>query len=95
MKKRQAGVTMNEISSMVITHSRATVEEMEEVWEGDLENMLRDIYANELVHECAVLKTCNRIEMYVVSNKSSSVMLQFAKKMGMKKHPAGIQTNNS
>lgn len=83
MKKRQAGVTMNEISSMVITHSRATVEEMEEVWEGDLENMLRDIYANELVHECAVLKTCNRIEMYVVSNKSSSVMLQFAKKMGL------------
>lgn len=74
---------MTEISSMVITHSRASVEEMEEVWDGDLENILRDIYSNELVHECAVLKTCNRIEMYVVSNKGSSVMFQFAKKLGL------------
>jgi glutamyl-tRNA reductase len=74
---------MTEISSMVITHSRATVEEMEEVWDGDLDNFLRELYANELVHECAVLKTCNRIEMYVVSHKGSSVMFQFAKKLGL------------
>ncbi|MDW7732850.1 MAG: glutamyl-tRNA reductase [Methanolobus sp.] len=74
---------MTEISSMVITHSKASVEEMEEVWDGDLEYILRELYANELVCECAVLKTCNRIEMYVVSPKGSSVLFQFAKRMGL------------
>ncbi len=68
---------------MVITHSKATVEEMEEVWDGDLEYILRELYANELVCECAVLKTCNRIEIYVVSPKGSSVLFQFVKKMGL------------
>ncbi len=58
---------MTEISSMVITHAKATVEEMEDSWHGDLELVLDKLYANELVLECAVLKTCNRVELYVVS----------------------------
>ncbi|WP_406656796.1 glutamyl-tRNA reductase [Methanolobus sp. ZRKC2] len=74
---------MTEISSMVITHSKASVEEMEDVWDGDLDYILRELYANELVCECAVLKTCNRIEMYVVSPKGSSVLFHFAKEMGL------------
>ncbi len=74
---------MTEISSMVITHAKATVEEMEDSWHGDLELVLDKLYANELVLECAVLKTCNRVELYVVSPKGSSVLFHFAKDMGV------------
>jgi glutamyl-tRNA reductase len=72
-----------EISSLVISHSKATVEEMEDVWGGDLEALLRQLYSHELVYECAVLKTCNRVEIYVVSPKGSSVLFRFAKEMGV------------
>ncbi|MEZ5336578.1 MAG: glutamyl-tRNA reductase [Methanolobus sp.] len=74
---------MTEITSMVITHSKATVEEIEEAWEGDIEKMLKDLHSLDLVCECAVLKTCNRVEIYVVSPKGSTVLFQFAKKMGL------------
>jgi len=68
---------------MVITHARASVEEMENAWHGDLEGVLRHLYSHDLIYECAVLKTCNRVEMYVVSPKGSSVLFNFAKKMGV------------
>lgn len=72
---------MTEINSMVITHSKASIEEMERSWNGDLEEVLRNLYSNEFVHECVVMKTCNRIEIYVVSPKGSSVLFNFAKSM--------------
>jgi len=68
---------------MVITHARASVEEMENAWHGDLEGVLRHLYSHDLIYECAVLKTCNRVEIYVVSPKGSSVLFNFAKKMGV------------
>ena len=74
---------MTEITSMVITHSKATVEEIEEAWEGDIEQMLKDLHSIDFVCECVVLKTCNRVEIYVVSPKGSTVLFQFAKKMGL------------
>jgi glutamyl-tRNA reductase len=74
---------MTEITSMVITHSKATVEEIEEAWEGDIEKMLKDLHSLDLVCECVVLKTCNRVEIYVVSPKGSTVLFHFAKKMGL------------
>lgn len=74
---------MTEISSLVISHSKATVEEMEDALEGELEELLTKLYSHELVHECAVLKTCNRVEIYVVSPKGSSVLFHFAKEMGV------------
>lgn len=74
---------MTEISSMVITHAKATVEEMEDSWHGDIELVLSQLYSNELVYECAVLKTCNRVEIYVVSSKGSSVLFHYAKEMGV------------
>ncbi|MGP8329575.1 MAG: glutamyl-tRNA reductase [Methanosarcinaceae archaeon] len=74
---------MTEISSMVITHAKASIEEMEGAWHGDLESMLKPLYAQELIYECAVLKTCNRVEIYVVSPKGSKILFHFAKKMGV------------
>jgi glutamyl-tRNA reductase len=59
---------------------------MESAWHGDLDSMLHNLYKHEFVHECVVLKTCNRVEIYVVSPKSSSVLFSFAKKMGASTH---------
>jgi glutamyl-tRNA reductase len=72
---------MTEISSMLITHTKATIEEMESAWHGGIDQLLHRLKSHELVEECAVLKTCNRVEVYVVSPKGSKVLLDFAKHM--------------
>jgi glutamyl-tRNA reductase len=72
---------MSEISSMLITHTKASIVEMENAWHGGIDNLLMHLKAHELVQECAVLKTCNRVEVYVVSPKGSKVLLGFAKHM--------------
>lgn len=72
---------MTEISSMIISHKKASIQHMEEAWHGGLEELLERLMSNELVEECAVLKTCNRVEIYVVSPKGSKVLLNFAKRM--------------
>ena len=77
---------MTEISSMVISHKKAKVEEMESAWHGDLDGLLHNLYHQEYVYECVVLKTCNRVEIYVVSPKSSSILFSFAKEMGASTH---------
>ncbi|MCZ7357131.1 MAG: glutamyl-tRNA reductase [Candidatus Methanoperedens sp.] len=72
---------MSEISSMLITHSKATIDEMEGAWHGGIDQLLIRLKSHELVEECAVLKTCNRVEVYVVSPKGSKVLFEFAKRM--------------
>lgn len=72
---------MTEISSMLITHTKASIEEMESAWHGGIEQLLMRLKTHELVEECAVLKTCNRVEVYVVSPKGSKVLFDFAKHM--------------
>ena len=72
---------MSEISSMLITHTKATIDEMEGAWHGGIDQLLVRLKSHELVEECAVLKTCNRVEVYVVSPKGSKVLIDFAKHM--------------
>ena len=72
---------MTEISSMLITHTKASIEEMEGAWHGGIDQLLVRLKSHELVEECAVLKTCNRVEVYVVSPKGSKVLFDFAKHM--------------
>jgi len=72
---------MSEISSMLITHTKATINEMESAWHGGVDQLLMRLKSHELVEECAVLKTCNRVEVYVVSPKGSKMLLEFAKHM--------------
>lgn len=72
---------MTEISSMLITHTKATIVEMESAWHGGVDQLLVHLKSHELVEECAVLKTCNRVEVYVVSPKGSKVLFEFAKHM--------------
>jgi len=74
---------MTEISSMIITHTKAGIADIENAWHGTLEDMLQRLYSHELVHECVVLMTCNRVEVYVVSPKGSKVLFEYVKKMGV------------
>ncbi len=71
---------MSEIASMLVTHRKASIDEIEKAWHGDVETMLNWVRSSELVEECAVLKTCNRVEIYVVSPRGSKVLFDLAKK---------------
>jgi len=74
---------MTEISSMIITHTKASIDDIEHAWHGTVGDLLRRLHSHELVLECAVLMTCNRVEVYVVSQKGSRVLFDYAKKMGV------------
>lgn len=76
---------MTEISSMLITHKKASVDDIEKLhaWHGGVDKILMRLHSHELVHECAVLMTCNRVEVYVVSPKGSKVLFNFAKQMNV------------
>ena len=74
---------MTEVSSMIISHKKVCIKDMESAWHGGLEDLLKHLMAHQLVEECAVVKTCNRVEIYVVSLKSSKVLLNFAKQMNV------------
>ncbi len=68
---------------MLITHKKATIGDMAHAWHGGIEELLVQLISHDLVEECAVLKTCNRVEIYVVSPKGSKVLLAFAKEMNV------------
>jgi len=71
---------MSEIASMLVTHRKASIDEIERAWHGDLAALLSWISSHGMVEECAVLKTCNRVEIYVVSPRGEKVLFEFAKK---------------
>ncbi|HWQ19911.1 MAG TPA: glutamyl-tRNA reductase [Methanotrichaceae archaeon] len=71
---------MSEIASMLVTHRKASIDEIERSWHGDVETILKWVCSNEQVEECAVLKTCNRVEIYVVSQRGEKVLFDLAKK---------------
>jgi len=75
-----------EIWSMLITHKTADVKDIERAWHGDVSSLNRLIASNELVSECVALKTCNRVEVYIVSPDGRKVfdeLLAMAKKAGI------------
>ncbi|CAD6490946.1 MAG: Glutamyl-tRNA reductase [Candidatus Argoarchaeum ethanivorans] len=74
---------MTEVSSMIISHKKVCIKDMESAWHGGLDDLLEHLMAHQLVEECAVVKTCNRVEIYVVSLKGSKVLLNFAKQMNV------------
>jgi glutamyl-tRNA reductase len=71
---------MSEIASMQVTHRKASIAEIERAWHGDVETILKWVGSQERVEECAVLKTCNRVEIYVVSPRGEKVLFDLAKK---------------
>lgn len=71
---------MSEIASMLVTHRKASIDEIEHAWHGDVETLLKWVGSHDKVEECAVLKTCNRVEIYVVSPRGEKVLFDLAKK---------------
>ncbi len=71
---------MSEIASMLVTHRKASIDEIERAWHGDVQTLLRWVGSQERVEECAVLKTCNRVEIYIVSVRGEKVLFDLAKK---------------
>jgi glutamyl-tRNA reductase len=71
---------MSEISSMLVTHRKASIDEIERAWHGDIETLLRWVHSSDMVEECAVLKTCNRVEIYLVAPRGEKVLFELAKK---------------
>lgn len=65
---------------MLVTHRKASIDEIERAWHGDVQTLLRWVSSQERVEECAVLKTCNRVEIYVVSTRGEKVLFDLAKK---------------
>lgn len=65
---------------MLVTHRKASIGEIENAWHGDVDALLAWLASNKLVEECAVLKTCNRVEIYVVSPRGEKVLFEIAKK---------------
>ncbi|MDD4579830.1 MAG: glutamyl-tRNA reductase [Methanothrix sp.] len=71
---------MSEIASMLVTHRKASIDEIEHAWHGDVPALLRWVASQDRVEECAVLKTCNRVEIYIVSTRGEKVLFDLAKK---------------
>ncbi len=65
---------------MLVTHRKASIDEIEHAWHGDVETLLKWVGSLDRVEECAVLKTCNRVEIYVVSPRGEKVLFDLAKK---------------
>ena len=71
---------MSEIASMLVTHRKASIDEIERAWHGDVPTLLKWVASQDKVEECAVLKTCNRVEIYIVSQRGEKVLFDLAKK---------------
>ena len=71
---------MSEIASMLVTHRKASIDEIERAWHGDVPTLLKWVASQDRVEECAVLKTCNRVEIYIVSQRGEKVLFDLAKK---------------
>ncbi len=65
---------------MLVTHRTASIDEIERAWHGDVETILKWVQSQDRVEECAVLKTCNRVEVYVVAPRGEKVLFDLAKK---------------
>ena len=65
---------------MLVTHRTASIDEIETAWHGDVETILKWVRSQDRVEECAVLKTCNRVEVYVVAPRGEKVLFDLAKK---------------
>lgn len=69
------------VSSIRVTHERATVEQIESVCAPDQQTLVESLLANEHVNEAFAIQTCNRVEAYVVTEAPElgrSALAQFA-----------------
>jgi len=83
-----------EISCLVISHKKASIEQIERAWHGDCCTLIQRILSYEQIKECAILLTCNRVEVYVVGDGTKDVLIDFANEMGINKNIVEIYSGD-
>ncbi len=58
---------MVNVLGLLATHKWADIDQLECIRVGETEEVINSLLSYEGVHECAVLQTCHRVEIYIVS----------------------------
>lgn len=82
-----------EIASLVISHKKASIDEIQKAWHGDYRSLIERVLKYPGIEECVILMTCNRVEVYVVGNYTEKTLLKFAKEMGVPERIIEIHKN--
>lgn len=72
---------MSNIFCIAITYKKATIYQMESIWKYNVEDLLLKLFNYNNINECLILKTCNRIELYIVSESKKDLLIEIAKKL--------------
>ncbi len=72
-----------EIASLVVSHKKASIKEIEKAWHGNCGLLIKRILSYPNIKECALLFTCNRVEVYVVGKNTEEMLREFASEMGV------------
>jgi len=83
-----------EIANLVVSHRKASIKEIERAWHGNYRNLLERILSIPTIKECAVLLTCNRVEVYVVGLKAGDILRNFAGNMNVSERIIEIHTDD-
>ncbi len=81
-----------EVSCLVVSHKKANVKEIEKAWHGDCCRIISQVLSNPNIYECALLFTCNRVEVYVVGNDTVEFLKDFAEYMGVPERILDVYT---
>ena len=81
-----------EVSCSVISHKKASIKDIESAWHGDCCDIVSKILSNPQIEECALLFTCNRVEVYVVGRNTVRFLYEFADEMGVPKRILEVHT---
>ncbi len=72
-----------EIANLVISHRKASIEDIQKAWHGDFKQLIGRVMSYPEIRECAILLTCNRVEVYVYGRNVIEILKDFAGKMGV------------
>lgn len=72
-----------EIANLVISHKKASIDQIQKAWHGDYYQLLDKVLSYPNIKECAILLTCNRVEVYVYGTNTINTLKEFARKMGV------------
>jgi glutamyl-tRNA reductase len=72
-----------EIANLVVSHRKATIKEIERAWHGNYRTLIERVLSHPNIKECAVLLTCNRVEVYIVGHRTEEILKGFAGRMNV------------
>ncbi len=83
-----------EISNLVVSHKKVSVDQIGKAWHGTCKDLIDKILSYPGIKECALLLTCNRVEVYVVGENTENVLRDFVKYMRVPERVIEIHTND-